>query len=651
MISLPFNYTSQIVDGKVSSALPHLFVSCALASCLLASCLLHPPPAQASLASFLLHPPPVQASLATPIASYTIEVVLDAEAKTLTAHETITYTNTTAASIPDLVFHLYLNAFRDQNSLFLREGGGHRGFNWDPDHPGWIEVTAVRLADGTPLVIEEIQDGTLARADLPTPIAPGETVEVELDFDAQLPRVFARTGYAGDSSAPFFMVGQWFPKLGVWQDGAWNAHPFHANAEFYADFGVYDVSITLPTGYVTGGTGLDVSTTDNGDGTQTVRYHAEDVIDFAWTASPHFQPATRQVDGVEIVYLCLAGHEWTIERALDATEAAMSYYARWYGPYPYPRITVVDVPAGGQGAGGMEYPTLFTAGTLDVTGLGQGAIPGVDDRILEAVIVHEVGHQWWQSMVAFNEAEEPWLDEGFTDYSTVRVMERVYGADTSFLSVGSLRMGYMDSRRLEYLANPRVPMYGRAWDFAGLLDYGVAAYSKPVFSLRTLERTLGDEVMLDVMSTFFHRYRFAHPTTEDFRAVAEEVSGQDLAWFFDGLVYGDGVLNYTVAALDEHSVTVARQGNLIVPTEVLVTFDDGSTVLEPWDGADAEFTFVYDEHPPVRSAEVDPGRKVAVDLRWADNGLSRRLQVSPWLALVTRMLYNLQNALLAMGGL
>ena len=606
----------------------------------LASCLL-------LLALLLLSPPVVHAALTTPVASYTIAVTLDTEAKTLAAHEVVTYVNTTADPIPDLVFHLYLNAFRDRNSIFLREGGAtHRGQGWDPKHPGWIQVTDIRLSDGTPLALEEIEDGTLARADLPAPVAPGETVEVELDFRAQLPRVFARTGYAGD----FFMVGQWFPKLGVWQDRAWNAYPFHANSEFYADFGTYDVTITLPVGYVTGGTGLPVSTVDNGDGTQTVHYHAEDVIDFAWTASPHFQEATRQVDGVEILYLYLPEHEWTVGRVLDAAEAAVSRYSRWYGPYPYARLTVVDVPDDGQGAGGMEYPTLVTAGAMDMLGLGPGPARSRMDRSLELVVTHELGHQWWQSMVGFNEAEEPWLDEGFTDYSAVRVMEAVYGADTSFLDAGNLQMGYFDMRRMEYLADPRVPMYGRAWDF-GEMEYGVAAYSKPVLSLRTLERTLGTETWLEVMSTFFHRYRFGHPTTEDFRTVAEEVSGQDLSWFFDGLVYGDGVLNYTVTGVDEHAVTVARQGDLVVPTEVLVTFADGSTLLEPWDGEETEVTFTYDGRPPVRSAEVDPQRKVVIDLRWADNGLSRRLEVAPWLALVTRLLYYLQNMLLVLGGL
>ncbi len=580
------------------------------------------------------------------VASYTIDVRLDAEAKTLSAHETVRYTNTTAEPIPDLVFHLYLNAFRSEESLFLQESGTtHRGYAWDPEHAGWIRVDDLRLADGVPLELVEIEDGTLARADLPAPLAPGETVEVELDFEAQLPRVFARTGYVGD----FFMIGQWFPKLGVWEDGAWNAYPFHANAEFYADFGDYDVAITLPEGYVTGATGLPAARTDRGDGTQAVRYVAEGVIDFVWTASPDFRAATRQVGGVEVVYLYLPEHEWGVERVLDVAEAAVTHFGRWYGPYPYARLTVVDVPDEGEGAGGMEYPTLVTAGPMSLFGLEGPLVRGAD-RSLEMITIHEIGHQWWQSTVAFNEAEEPWLDEGFTEYSSMRLMGEVYGRDTSALDSPILHMGNLDMRRLEYLSSPQVSMYGRAWEF-GMLEYGVAAYSKPALSLLALERTLGTETMRDVMSTFYRRYQFAHPTTEDFRAVAEAVSARDLDWFFEGLVYGDGVVNYAVTGLDEHSVTVARQGTLRVPTEVLVTFADGSTALEPWPAAEAERTFHYPDRPPVRRAQVDPERKVVVDLQWADNGLSQRLEVSAWLAVVTRLLYQLQNALLALGGL
>ncbi|MGD2105696.1 MAG: M1 family metallopeptidase [Anaerolineae bacterium] len=589
----------------------------------------------------LVAPIPVRAGRAVPVASYQIDVTLDVDAKTLRGHQVVTYTNVTDQPIPDLVFHLYLNAFSGPDTVYMRESGGLL------KDPGWIEVDEIRLRDGTQLELEEIEDGpvrgsergTLARAPLPEPIAPGESVNMVLDFRAKLPFVSARTGYADD----FFMIGQWFPKLGVWQNGAWNAYVFHANSEFYADFGTYDVTITLPTDYATAGTGLLIETTEHGDGTKAVRYHAEDVIDFAWAASPDFRQASRRVDGTEILYVYLPEHESTVERALDAAELAVTSLGEWYGEYPYERLTVVDVPDQAMGAGGMEYPTLVTAGKAP----GPSGWDGY--RMLELVIVHEIGHQWWQSMVAFNEAEEPWLDEGFTDYSATRLVGQAYGAGTSLLDVGRLEVGYLDLRRADYLSNPRVPMAGRAWDFRGH-EYAVATYSKPILALTTLERVIGENAMLELMRTFFQRYQFAHPTAEDFRAVAEEVTGRELTWFFEGLVYGDGVLNYAVTSLDAHSVTVVREGDLVIPTEVLVTFCDGTTVTEVWDGEATEQSFEYPDRS-VCSAQIDPDRKLVVDVEWFDNGLSRRMEVVPWLALVSRWVAALQDALLALGGL
>jgi aminopeptidase N len=439
------------------------------------------------------------------------------------------------------------------------------------------------------------------------------------------------------------MIGQWFPKLGVWEDGAWNAYVFHANGEFYADFGTYDVAITLPVEYATAGTGLPVEATEHDDGTKTVRYHAEDVIDFAWAASPHFEEARREVAGTEILYIYLPEHESTVERALDAAELAVTSFGDWYGRYPYERLTVVDVPDDAMGAGGMEYPTLVTAGKA----LGPSGLEGF--RMLELVIVHEVGHQWWQSMVAFNEAEEPWLDEGFTDYSATRAMAERYGSGSSILDLGGLEVGYLDGRRAEYMSSPRVPMYGRAWDFRGQ-EYSIATYAKPVLALTTLEGVLGEDTMLEVMRTFFQRYQFAHPTTEDFRAVAEEVAAQDLTWFFDGLVYGDGVLNYTVTGLDAHSVTVTRQGDLAIPTEVSIDFCDGGMATEAWGGEETRRIFTYPDRL-VCSAQIDPERNVVIDMAWFDNGLSRQVEPVPWLALVSRWVGVLQNALLSLGGL
>jgi aminopeptidase N len=602
-------------------------------------------------------PPPVNVGLAPDTAVYSIDVTLDVNRRRLDGVQTLTYRNDTNRPFTDIVFHLYLNAFENEDTLFLRNSGGMmRGSQWDAENNGWIEVTNLMLVDGTPLTLEPLEDGTLARTELPNPVEPGQSVTIELAFTAQLPYVFARTGWALDARGePFFMVGQWFPKAGVWTEEGWNAYPFYPNAEFFADFGAYEVRITLPQGYVTGASGMPADQVTHNDGTQTVTYHAEDVIDFAWTASPSFRSATRQIGETELLYMVLPEHEWTTRRVLDAATEAVTHFSAWFGPYPYPRLTLVDVPDAGQGAGGMEYPTLVTVGAMDITGLALPTARLEWDRGLELVTIHEVGHQWWQSMVAFNEVEEPWLDEGFTDYSTGRLLNLLYGQDASAIQIGNFHAGYLDLRRVEYVSNPHVRMYGAAWEFNGL-SYAVAAYSKPHLSLLTLERVLGEDTMLLIMRTFFERYVFQHPTTEDFRAVAEEVAGADqVAWFFDGLVYSDDSLNYVARSIDGSSITVARQGELQIPTEIEVQFAGGENRRVNWDGstnpATGTHTFTFAGDPPIEAFHIDPERKLLVELVWSDNSLSRGPDWSAWLTLASRLVYRLQDWLLVLGGI
>jgi hypothetical protein len=185
------------------------------------------------------------------------------------------------------------------------------------------------------------------------------------------------------------------------------------------------------------------------------------VIDFAWTASPNLREATRRVQGVEVLYLHLREHEATMGRVLDAAESALLLFGDGYATDPYERLTVVHVPDDGQGAGGMEYRTLVTAGSV----FGSAGPKGF--RLLEFVVVHETGHQWWQSMVALNEAEEAWLDEGFMDYSATRALAEAHGAETSILDIGPVDLGYLILRRAEYLSEPGQAMYGPAWSFHG----------------------------------------------------------------------------------------------------------------------------------------------------------------------------------------
>jgi hypothetical protein len=549
------------------------------------------------------------------VADYTIAVTLDPAARSLTGSETLVYRNTARQPFAEMVFHLYLNAFKSLDTTFMKESGGQlRGDQFDPQNNGWIEVSAIRVKGGPDLKLEVLDDGTLARAKLPSPVAPGQSVTLELEFHAQLPAVFARTGWALDEKGdPFFLVGQWFPKPGVWSDTGWAADIFHGNAEFFADFGSYEVSISLPENYVTGATGMPVRSERGPGKNQTVTYRAAGVIDFAWVASPNLKASSRKQGQTEIQYLVLPEHSASAYKTLNIAATALRRYSDWYGPYPYQRLTIVDVPDMGSGAGGMEYPTFVTTGT-DTGSPGSG---WTDYTVI--VTAHEIAHQWWQSMVATNEGREPWLDEGFADYSTVRLMVAEYGLNQQDMDQGRFQPGLLESRRRTFLRDPSVPMEGKAWDFPDWSDYTIAAYAKPVLALMTLERALGEQTMLKIFSTYFTRYRFAHPTTADFRKVAQEVSGQKLDWFFEGLVYHGQTINFIAhQVVKSDTITIDRQGELPVPADVLVKFNDGSAQTVTCQPGPPACVFTFPGRT-VESYAVDPTHKLVIELDWMDN--------------------------------
>lgn len=573
------------------------------------------------------------------VASYNITARYDPVERRILASEVGTYHNRTLEPIFDLVFHLYLNAFRSDDTLWLRESGPqHRGFNYDPNHPGWMEVEEIRLVDGTLLELEAVDDdATLVRAALPEPVAPGQLVTVQMAFTAQLPRVFARTGWA--DGGDFVMAGQWFPKFGVWENGAWNAYLFHANSEFYADFGSYEVAVTLPTGWQVGATGtLQGKPVENLDGTVTHHFLADHVVDFAWGASPHFRTQERIVDGRRIAVLHYAHQRGVADRVMEATVGAFELYERWYGPYGgglYPGLTVILVPENAGGAGGMEYPTLFTVGALGLAGLP----PCV--RFVEAETVHELGHQWFQSVIATNEAEAPWLDEGFTEYSTARAMRELQPGGV--VTCGGWTMSYLYVDRLVYRMTPETPMAGKAWELGA---YDVAAYAKPALALSTLERRVGEGAMLDFLRLYTERYAFAHPGAEDVRVVMAESLGQDIAdWFFDAFVSSDATLDARVVELTPSTVEFAHEGALCVPVSVVLARDGGRDVL-PWSCE----SFLREGVEDLSAVRIDPERVALVDLNWANNGARLRTDWASWLGFTSRLLRGLQAFFRGGGG-
>ncbi len=574
-------------------------------------------------------------------ASYTIAARLDPARRTIDGTERIAWRNITASATGELQFHLYWNAWRDTRSSWMRErllAGGRDLADRPPQDRASMDISSIAV-NGTTLPFTYIapddgntDDRTVIRVALPAAVPPGGTADIRVTWRAHVPRTYARTGAIAD----YFFLAQWFPKLGVLQDTGWNCHQFHAATEFFSDFGTYDVSLTVPDGWIVGATGREQSRKANGDGTATHRYRQDDVHDFAWTTSPdyvEFRQTFRHatLPAVEMRLLLQPEHKGQEQRHFDATIAALRYYGEWYGAYPYGHVTVID-PAWQSGAGGMEYPTLFTAGSRWMAPRGVASPEGVT--------VHEAGHQFWYGIVANNEFEHAWLDEGFNTFSTARAIEQAftpnYLAERYFggfvpwvfrdiaisrATDGNRLGGYRSAARMDA---PITPTF-RYWPPTA----GAITYNKTATWLHTLERLLGWDTLQSIMATYFQRWAFRHPTPEDFFAVANEVSGRDLTWFFDEAVRGSHVFDYGIQLLrsehdrerDQHDTVVAvrRYGEAIFPVDVLVTFEDGSTARERWDGRDRWTMYRYTRAAKAKQAVVDPDRVLLLDLNYTNN--------------------------------
>jgi hypothetical protein len=611
--------------------------------CLLVASLAASAPAQTGAAAGLAIPATTSAiNSATPLSqrvvAYDMDAKYNAKAHSLDATETLTYHNLTGQPLDTFPFHLYLNAF-EPTSTWVREGKreatrGQDFEKWDPKSYGAEEIKSFEVV-GQGDFTDQLQfihpddenkdDRTVVQVHLSKPILPDGYVQFKIKFHDQFPETLERTGWNRD----FVLGGQWFPKVGVWWHGAWNCHQFHAYTEFFADFGVYDVKLTVPQYEVVGASGIEVSSVNNPDGTKTVAYHGDDIHDFAWTASPHYliynDTFQSSMGPVKLRIMMQPAHWGQAERHALIAKQTMERFDRWYGPYPYKTLTIVDPDPGSQ-AFGMEYPTFITAGTSWF--MPKGVL------LPEQVVEHEFGHQYWYGMVATNEFEDAWMDEGINQYTEAKVMDSIFGPSTSTVNLWGISGGEENEDRLFYESVAALdPIAKNGWQYADNNSYGGITYGKTALILLTLENVIGEDTMRQAMHTYFLRYRFTHPTKEDFLKTIEEVSGKDLRWYFNQTIYGTQVLDYEVLKISSvpvewykedlqekkgvteyvNNVWIHRKEDFVMPVDVEIKFDNGDKVREHWEGQDRWVRYAYRKKAKVESVEVDPDHKIYFD--------------------------------------
>ncbi len=622
-------------------------------------------------------------------ANYDISLSLDHEAKMIKAVETLTWINDSPDTLREMRFYMYLNSFKNTESTFLKgatEIFGQDFTNRAANEWGWINVDSIGRAGGRDLTsgIRYIQpddgnrmDQSVLQVSLDQPLMPGDTLVLHIKFTAKMPKIIARAGYSKDD---YFLFVHWFPQAGVYQinlDGnwGWNCHQFHRMTEFFAEFGTYDVKITASKHLVLGASGCLVDEKENANGTITRHYRVDDVIDFAWVAYPYFEIYEEKWEHVNIRLLIPPEHCMMAERYIGAIKHSLSYLTAHVGRYPYPTITVVDPPMHALRSGLMEYPTLITAGSFYHT-------PNSFHNS-EALAAHEFSHQYFMAMVASNEKEEAWLDEGLVTWFEDRIVDHAYGTKRSLVDLFGFRYDSQEKTRLEYtgMKNPKAGTIARpSWEFAEARKELI--YSKTATSLETLRNLVGDDIMDKIIMAYFERWKFRHPKGTDFLDVLEEVAkrelgetiGGNILSIFKQCLYTTDICDYLVseilnnkmstptglfdAANGNHTfekgkitdqyhseVILYRKGDMIFPLEIEIVFDNGDKITEQWDGSDRRKVFEYEGSRRVVSAHIDPQQKVLLDLDLNNNSLTLEPKTSPLLRYATRAVYWIQNIL------
>jgi len=587
-----------------------------------------------------------------PRSQYSITVQLDTATHTLTAETTLTWTNPDTKPVDHMLFHMYYNAFKNSNSTFLTESEFPDFLSptsKDECHWAYTQVDNIRDQSGNNLTKNtsyiqpdnaNTEDQTVLRLDLDKPLAPGQSVELKFNWSAKIPHIMPRTGY----NQEYYFLAQWFPKLGVYEvpgmryatEGGWNCHQYHANGEYYSEFADYTVTMQVPSDYIVASSGQLVDKQPLDSNTTSWTYQVDNVIDFTWSASPHFVKQSTAYRDTDIHFYTYPYKQEIAPRYFAAIEYCMDYLDSHLGPYPYPTLSIIDPPIHGMFTGGMEYPTLISS--LSFTFLPDGL------RTPETLVMHEFIHQYFMQMVATHEVEEPWMDEGFTTYWEGRILDNYLGQSSSMIDYLGFHVGTKEYNRSEFLRDPLNQSGAntlKSYEYEPSA-YGPISYNKTALWLQTLERMLGTALMDEIWRAYFLEWQYRHPCRQDFIDIVNDHViqhsprfPQGMDWYFDQVIYGTALCDYSITQISnsetqsptgyldstedcqvngvipdqttyQSRVTIQRLEEMILPITIRVTFEDGTTQYDTLTGSDVVVNLDYLGGSQIISAAVDP---------------------------------------------
>ena len=570
---------------------------------------------------------------------YEMDIVVDVSDFTYDGDQSIIYTNNSNDTIKKVYYHLFFNAFKPNSQMDIRS----RTIR-DPDRRVGSRIVALEEKDYGDISVSTLkQDGkdvyyeineTVLLARLNKPLLPGKKTKLSMVFTAQVPLQIRRSGKLNKEGVDMTMT-QWFPKLAEYDSEGWHPNPY-IGREFHGVWGNYSVNITIDKDYVVGGTGYLQNANEIGHGytekdpkendskTNTWKFYAPNVHDFAWAADPDYiHDIKKSESGVDLHFFykpTVNVEDW--KKLQEDSVLLMKYFEEAIGPYPWKQYSIIQ-----GGDGGMEYAmcTMIT---------GERSYPS-----LLGVTAHEMAHAWFQHLLATNEAKHAWMDEGFTEYITSLSENYVNNESPEFPHKSSYDRYYLLAKSgFEQAQTIHSDRYD--YNFA----YGASAYSKGSVFLSQLGYIIGKENLNKTLRRYYEEFKFKHPTPNDFKRIAEKVSDLELEWYLNEWTRTPHKIDYGIdisSLEDERVITLKRKARIPMPIEVVVSFEDGSSdmyyipndllhgyktfknevyLMEPWNWASTEYEFEVQGNKKVSKVEIDPSKRIA-DVNQMDNSV------------------------------
>lgn len=568
-----------------------------------------------------------------------IECRLDDDAHQLHGQIDMVYTNNSPDTLHAIYMHLWPNAYKDRNTAFTQQKLRMNNTDFyfaDDNERGNLDSLAFKVNDESVSWNYDEEHIDIARIELTEPLIPGAKCRISTPFLLNIPVSYSRLGRVGTS----YQLTQWFPKPAVYDQDGWHPMPYLDIGEFYSEFGDYEVQITLPENYVVAATGtlqekseyeflkqrmqetLDTLATnpssskhpfpESSEKMKTISYKAENVHDFAWFADKRFYVIRDTVsleDGDRVTWVYFTNQEIELWKdAIHYVNRSVEFYSEKVGSYPYPQATAVQ-SALSAGAG-MEYPMITVIGLMG------------DAAALDNVITHEVGHNWFYGILAFNERDHVWMDEGINSYYDHRYMEQYYPGKPlmalppilkghSPLSTTDYALLYKMRDRADQAPSTHSDKYNSE------INYFIGGYEKPAQAFKYLQFYLGTERFDRIMQDFFQEWKFHHPQPEDFRKHFEQKAGEDLSWFFDGLIGSNKHIDYKIAAYDKKSGEAKIRNKGEIPAPLPLGYEQNEEKKVQWlDGFEKKK--VVQLQKEIDQITLDPGLWT-LDVRRSNN--------------------------------